>query len=361
VIPKKIDRYIFFRLLVITISVLAVLIFIFIVIHFSDHSEDFTDNGATFTQIFTIYYPNYIPEIIRLVTPVAVFIACLYLTGQMTERLEIIALKAAGVSLYRLLAPYLVFAFLTMIAISYLDGFVVPKTNARRFAFENKYLNRSSRQVDRKKVYRQESPNLLLKINYFNSSKNQGRQIEFFKFSGDSVVKTVKAKRMKWKPALKKWRFKNIDKHIYKPAGFKTIHIDSLDLSLNVLPRDLARETSDIYQLTYPEAENYIQSIKRSGAGSVASQKVQFYGRLTYPLSILVVSIIGFVIASVQREGGKGFYIFLGLAISFIYLAVMKIIQPFGSNGMLTPIEAVLIPPVFFLCVGIVLLISARK
>lgn len=129
---KILDRYIFFRLLGITVFVLAVLIFIFIVIHFSDHSQDFIENGATYSQIFEIYYLNFIPEIIRLVTPVAVFIACLFLTAQMAERLEIIAIKAGGISLYRLFVPYLVFAIFAMLVISYLDGYIVPKTNAKK-------------------------------------------------------------------------------------------------------------------------------------------------------------------------------------------------------------------------------------
>ncbi|HYW34412.1 MAG TPA: LptF/LptG family permease [Balneolaceae bacterium] len=358
---KKLDQYIFTRLLAITVFVLAVLIFIFIVIHFSDHSEEFTDNGATLKQVFTIYYPNYIPEIIRLVTPVAVFIACLYLTGQMADRLEITALKAAGVSLYRLLVPYLLFAFFVIIIISYLDGFIVPKTNARRLEFAQKYLNRSVNSENQKKIYRQESSNTLLKINYYNAAKKKGHKIEFYKFKGDSVKQTTTVRQMTWRKKSNDWHLANIERRIYTKNGFKTIKIDSVDTTLNVLPRDLARKTSDISQLTYPEAANYIQSIRRSGAGSIDPPKVQFYGRLVYPISILVVCIIGFAIASEKRRGGKGFYIFIGLATSFIFLALMKIIQPFGSEGLLTPLLAVLLPHLLFLLIGIALLMRAPK
>ncbi len=358
---NKLDRYIFFRLLVMTVFVLATLIFIFIVIHFSDHSQDFIDNGATYAQIFSIYYLNYIPEIVRLVTPVAVFISCLYLTAQMADRLEIIALKAGGISLYRLFVPYLFFAVFAMLAVSYLDGFIVPKTNAKKLAFADKYLHNNYTNTSKKHVFRHISTNTLIKIGYYNSTKEQGRHIRIYTFSGDSVHKTTTAKTMDWIPDSNKWRLKDIKRHLYKPAGIKIIHIDSMDTSLNMLPRDIARKTSDISQLTYPQAQYYIQSLKRSGAGSIAAPRVQFYSRLTYPLSIIVVSVIGFALATVRRKGGKGFYIFLGLTISFIYLALMKIIQPFGSNGSLTPVEAALIPPIFFLLIGIGLLISVRK
>lgn len=358
---KKLDKYIFLRLLYITLFVIGVLIFIFIVIHFSDHSEDFADNGATFAQILGVYYLNYIPEITRLVTPVAVFVACLYLTGQMAERLEIVALKAAGVSLYRLLVPYLVFGLLAMAIIGYLDGYVVPETNAKRFAFEEKYLNSSGQQVEDQNIYRQESENTILKINYYNPAQNSGYRVQLFTFANDTLLKSIEARQMTWDPEANNWKLVNVSQKIYTAEGFKLEQTDTSDIDLSILPQDLARTTSDIYQLTYPEAINYIQSIQRSGAGSIDEPKVKLYGRFGYPFAILIVSIIGFALASVRRRGGKGFYIAAGLAISFLYLAAMKIIEPFGSQGVLSPAVAVALPHLFFLVIGIVLLIDARK
>lgn len=358
---KKLDKHIFLRLFTITLFVLAVLIFIFIVIHFSDHSEDFTDNGAEMAQIFGVYYLNYIPEIIRLVTPVAAFIACLYLTGQMAERLEITALKAAGISLYRLLAPYLVFGIVMCGLISYLDGFVVPKTNAIRFSFENKYLNKQEQEIDNRKLYRQESSHTLLKVNYFNADDYRGYRIELIQFAGDSISQTTHADEMRWIEKKQQWRLINMERRTFTPAGFTEMQSDTVDTTLNVLPRDLARTTSDIYQLTYPKAYNYIQSLERSGASSVGTPKVQFYGRLVYPLSILVVCLVGFAIASTRRRGGKGFYIAAGLGISFLYLVMIKIIEPFGSEGVLSPIVAVSLPHLFFFGTGVVLLSLADK
>ncbi len=359
--PKKIDRYIFLRLLSITLFVMLVLVFIFIVIDFSENSEDFTDKGATFVQIFGIYYLNYIPEMIRLIIPVAAFVACLYLTGQMTERLEITALKAAGVSLYRLLVPYLVFAVIASISISLLDGFVIPDANQKRIAFESEYLEGRSDKVDRNQIFRQESEQSIFKINYFNADENTGHRVDVTNFAGDSISQTIFIQRMIWQPDSSKWKLENIDKKTFTANGYKTTHIDSMDTTLNILPRDLARKTSDIYQLTYPEAENYIASIERSGAGNVELPKVQLYSRYAYPFSIIVVIIVGFALASVRRSGGKGFYIAAGLTVSFLYLVMMKVIEPFGGKGEISPLLAAILPHLIFLVIGIGILINTRK
>ncbi|HMB98785.1 MAG TPA: LptF/LptG family permease, partial [Balneolaceae bacterium] len=169
---KKIDRYILFRLFTITLFVLLVLICIFILIDFSENSDDFADKGATMSQIWNQYYLNYIPEMMRLVSPVAVLVACLFLTGQMTERLEIVALKAAGVSLYRLIIPYIVFGVVIALSISYLDANVIPKANAERIDFEKTYLSKRGDRIDRGGLYRQESENTIFNVNFFDPGTN---------------------------------------------------------------------------------------------------------------------------------------------------------------------------------------------
>lgn len=358
---KKIDRYIFIRLLVVTLFVLGVLIFIFIVIDFSENSDDFTDRGAELPEIFGVYYLNYIPEMIRLVAPVAVFVACIFLTGQMTERLEITALKAAGVSLYRLILPFIAFGLVTAAVISYLDGFVIPHSNATRIDFEQQYLREKSEDVDGNKIYRQESPNNLYRFNHFDDNSNTAYRVEVVRFDSDSVRKTIDIQRMKWQEESQRWLMLDVTERTFDQKGFQQIKRDTVDTLLNILPRDLARTTSDIYQLTYQEAANYIASIERSGAGSVGLPKVQYYGRLSYPVSILIVTIIGFAIACSRRKGGRGFYIAAGLSISFLYLAFMKVIEPFGSSGTLDPLTATILPHLFFFIVGIALFLTARK
>lgn len=358
---KKIDRYIISRLFTITVFVLLVLVFIFIVIDFSENSEDFTDKGATFAEIFGIYYLNYIPEIIRLIVPLAVFVACLYLTGQMAERLEITALKAAGISLYRLLVPYLLFAFFMTALISYMDGFLIPDANKKRIAFEVKYLEGSSQEIDNNRIFRQESVNTIYKIGYYNADENIGYRIDVIHFQGDTVKNTMFIQQMSWQQDKEKWRFEDVRKRTFTQNGYRQTHVDSMDTTLNIYPRDLARTTSDIYQLTYPEARDYIQSIERSGAGNVELPKVQLYGRYAYPFSIVVVTIVGFALASVRRQGGRGFHIAAGLAISFLYLVMMKVIEPFGGTGEIPPMVAAILPHAVFLLIGVGILFNTRK
>lgn len=357
----KIDRYIFKNLIAITVMVLFLLILIFILLHFSENVDDFTDRGATFRQIWMDYYVPYIPEIIRLVLPVAVFTACLLHTGKMAQRLEIIALKAAGVSLFRFMVPFVLFAIISGGIVSYLDGFVVPGANKKRIAFERQYLMTSSDRVDTNRIYRQESQNTLLSINYYAPDEQIGYRIQLFRFEDTRVIETLDVGRMEFDDSLSVWRMFNVTRRKITSKGYNEVQSARIDTSLTILPRDLARTTSDVFQLTYPEIIDYIESLKRIGAGSVGLPKIQFYGKLFYPLSILIVTILGVALASIRRTSGTGFILGSGLAVSFLYLAFMKIIEPFGASGTVDPMIAALIPHGLFLIVAIGVVIKTPK
>ncbi len=359
---RKLDRYIFARLFTITFFVLLILVCIFILIDFSENSDEFADQGATLEAIWNDYYLNYIPEMIRLVSPVAILVACLFLTGQMTERLEIVAIKAAGISLYRLALPYIIFGLSLAFLVSYLDAYIIPKSNAERIAFENEFLSGRSDRIDRGGMYRQESPNTIFNVNHFDPNNQTGYRATLVEFNENfDIQRIMTANRLDWVDSLQSWKADGFRERIFTGDSFADSTNREQIVDINIIPRDLTRRSSDVYQLTYPEAMEYIESIRRVGAGEINLPLVQFYGRVAYPLSILVVSIIGFALACERRKGGKGFYIALGLVFAFIYLAFMKVIEPFGAAGTIDPIYAASVPHLFFLIVGIIMLLMTKK
>jgi lipopolysaccharide export system permease protein len=358
---NKFDRYIFKKLFTVTFFVLTVLICIFILVDFSENSDDFVDKGATLSQIWQEYYLNYIPEMTRLVSPLAVLVACLFLTVQMTERLEIIALKSSGVSLYRLLAPYLVFGVFVGAMVSYLDANIIPVSNSERIAFEQQYLSGSSDRIDRGGIFRQESDSTVINIEFYDGNANIGYRFTYLEFNDEQIQKVITANRITWVDSTSTWVMDRSVQREFDQIQFREIEDQRQILPLNILPRDLSRRSSDIYQLTYPQALEYIESIKRIGAGGVTLPQVQLFSRMAYPFSIVVVCLIGFALATERRKGGKGVYIASGLAISFIYLSMMKVIEPFGIAGTVSPEFAAIFPHAFFLSLGLGMLIYAKK
>lgn len=340
---------------------LAVLICIFILIDFSENSDEFSDQGAALADIWNLYYLNYIPDMTRLVMPVAVFIAVLLLTGQMTERFEIIAIKASGISLYRLFIPFLFLGIILAGIVSYLDAYIIPASNAERIQFEQQYLGRSGERIDRGGIYRQDSDSTMININFYDATTNVGYRVYLIEFENDRISRVVNANRIMWVDSTSNWITDRARIRTFEENSIQEIETERELFNVNILPRDLARRTTDIYQLTYPDAREYLNAIERIGAGGIELPQVQLYGRMAYPISIITVCLIGFALAAQRRKGGKGFYLGAGLGISFIYLTMMKVIEPFGAAGTISPLFAAIFPHAFFLSVGVILLLVTKK
>lgn len=359
---KRLDRYIMMRLLTITLFVVGVLIAIFILIDFSENSDNFADAGASIAQIWQEYYQNYIPEMIRLVSPIALFVACLFLAGQMSERLEITAIKAAGISLYRLALPYLLLASLLAGTVAWLDSEIIPHANRDRIAFEQEYLNGQTDYIDRGAIYRQESPGRIFQVGHYSAQSATGYRMVITEFSEeDRISRVLSASRIDWIDSLQVWEATRFTDRVWFEEGYRDTTGEDLSLQLSLHPRDLARRSSDIFQLTWKEARDYIDSIERSGAGGIELPLVQLYGRMAYPFSLLIVTLIGFSLATERRQGGRGFYIAMGLTISFLYLALIKIMEPLGASGAMDPLWASLVPHLIFLSAGMFLFLTVKK
>lgn len=357
----RIDRSILTRLTLITSMVLFLLILIFIVIDYSENSDDFSDRGATLGMVWSDYYVPYIPEIIRLVSPVAVFTASLLIMGLMTQRREWIALKAGGISLYRIQRPFMVFGLAMASLVFVLDGFVIPPATAKRLLFERDYVMTRSDRVENSTIYRQESRDHLLTINYYSPADSIAHRVFSYRFENDRIAETMEIQRMVYQSATDQWRLFNVKRAVFDSVLVTRTQIDTMDVSWTVYPRDMARTTTEVYQLTYPEAWQYIESLRRVGVGGLELPQVQFFGRLAYPLSILIVTLLGVAIASIRFNGGTGMHLGIGLAVSFLYLAMMKLIEPFGYSGMLSPALTTLFPHLFFLAATLIVVWRTPK
>lgn len=351
----RIDRQIIGRMAAITGLVLFLLIFIFVLIDYSENSDDFTDRGAEWSQVWNAYYLPYIPEIIRLVSPVAVFTACLLIMGLMSQRLEWTALKSAGVSLMRIQRPFLLFAAFMAVSVSFLDGFVIPHANAKRLAFEREYILSGSDRVDRSTIYRQDSPERILTINFYSPGDSIAYRVAGYRFEDGRITDAYDVQRMRYDGATGRWIMYDVRHTRYDSVRVTTDRHLELSVDWNVEPRDLARTTNDVYQLTYPEVRQYLASLERVGAGSLEMPQVQYYGRLWYPVSLIAVVFMGVAIAARRFRGGTGMNLGIGLAVSFLYLAMMKLLEPFGYSGAIHPMLTAALPHLFFLGVAIVL------
>ena len=98
---RLLDRYIGGQFLkIFAVCVLGVP-FLFIVIDLTDNLDLFIDEGATRAQL-AMHYIYQFPYQSLLAFPIAALLASVFTISSMTRRFEITAIKAGGISFYRI-------------------------------------------------------------------------------------------------------------------------------------------------------------------------------------------------------------------------------------------------------------------
>ena len=359
----RFDRHIIRRLLISYVLLVGALIVFFVILHYVEYIDDFMDRGATQREVFLRYYPAYIPEIIRLISPLALFMSIILLNGKLAQQLQLAALQTSGVSLYRLLVPFLLVAICVTSLMFWFNGWVVPGTNKIVLDFEQKYRRDGQQVVDVSDIHRQSSPGSYITVGYFDREANIGHRASLLEFdSANHLTQRLDATRMEWIDSLAVWRFRNVTRRSFSQGGRESLNNSLvLDTTLTVLPRDFARTERDVESMTLEEAGQYVESLKRSGAGNLGKTAVLYYSKFTYPFANLILAILGFALASIRRRGGQAVQIGIGLAVAFLYLTMMKGMEPFGYREEIPPIMASSLPHFVVLIGTLIYLIKLRK
>ena len=129
---NKLDRYLINQFwIILGISILGFLS-IFMVVDLIENLDRFMDNKVPSPVVFR-YYVYTLPYFISIGLPMAVLISTVFSLGSMVKRNEWTAMKASGISLYRIALPLVMCGvFLSGISVL-LDNKLVAYGNAKRF------------------------------------------------------------------------------------------------------------------------------------------------------------------------------------------------------------------------------------
>lgn len=329
------------------VLLVASLVLFFILLHYLEHIDDFLDRKAPMGKIYSVYYPSYVPEIIRLISPLALFLASIYVTGQLAQSLQIIALQTGGVALYRMLLPYSLIGLVASCLMLIVGGWVAPRTNQTILDYDSLYLKDAPKQVDISDIHLQNDPTSVITVGYFNQRTSTAHRVMLQRFSGDGqLIERIDGQTMAWRGSS--WHLPyGVVRTFEHGIESRRVLVD-IDTVLQVMPRDLARTERDIETMTIPVASGYVDALRRSGTDDIGHAEVGYYTKYTYPLANLIVVLIALPLACTRRRGGQAVQIGLGLLVAFSYLAVQKMTEPFGYSGELDPVLTAVLPHAVF-------------
>lgn len=341
IIRKFIGTYIYAILLIISIA---------IVFDFNENLSKFTQYHAPWRAIIFDYYANFIPYYSNLFSPLFVFIAVIFFTSKLASNSEVIAMLAAGVSIKRLMRPYMISCILIAGLTFYLNSFVIPHGTVIRQNFESLYRN-SKKNTSAENVQLQVAKNTIAYIQHYDDQYKRGYGFSLVKFKDKKIVSHMTAMEIQYDTvADTKYHWKVSNWKIRTLRGLKE-HIQSGALKDTVLlmePTDLVYSKGQQETFTSPELLDYISKQTSRGSGNVVQYEVEFHKRIAMSFSSFILTIIGLSLSSRKRKGGMGLYLGIGLGLSFSYIMLQTVSATFAIQADTPPILAAWIPNLIF-------------
>lgn len=341
IIRKFIGTYIYAILLIISIA---------IVFDFNENLSKFTQYHAPWRAIVFDYYANFIPYYSNLFSPLFVFIAVIFFTSKLAGNSEIIAMLAAGMSIRRLMRPYMISCVLIAGLTFYLNSFVIPHGTVIRQNFESLYRN-SKKNTSAENVQLYVAKNTTAYIQHYDNQYKRGYGFSLVKIKDKKIVShmtameiqydTVADTKFHWR--LSNWKMrtlKGLKEHIQSGASKDTV--------LLMEPTDLVYSKGQQETFTSPELLDYISKQTSRGSGNVVQYEVEFHKRIAMSFSSFILTIIGLSLSSRKRKGGMGLYLGIGLALSFSYIMLQTVSSTFAIQADTPPLLAAWIPNIIF-------------
>lgn len=357
---KLIDWYIFKKFLGTFVYAISLLIIIVIIFDVSENIEDFLKKSAPVSEIIIDYYINFIPYFINLFIYLFTFISVIFFTSKMAGNTEIIAILSSGISFRRMLRPYLFASLILAVFSLYLGNILIPKTNEIRREFKNRYMENLFKDKDRN-IHLQIENGVFVYVENFNSSISVGYRFTMERFNGQKMNFKLTGDRIERDSLNDAWVIYNFVERRIDSLNESIRKGEKMDTVINLKPTDLYQIKEDFEVMNFWELKNHIDSEKMKGNEKVTLYEVEMNKRLASPAAILILTLIGVALSSRKVRGGIGVHLGAGIAITFSYILFMQVSTVFATYGNLPPVIAAWMPNIFFVFVGIYLIIKAPK
>jgi lipopolysaccharide export system permease protein len=319
------------------------------------------------------YYIVTLPEILAdQVIPVSLLLACLYALTNHTRHNELTAMRAAGVSLWRLSLPYLGVGAVCGATVFVLNELWVPRAaDESKGILERRIKSGQDRNWTGRLVFHNEADGRHWNIASFNRVTSEMTQPTVTWESPDHSTHFIHAQRGIYTNGL--WRFNNVekwDRAAGEDAAMQTSN-SFFDISLSETPASIRTEikvsglsltdAAKGPQLSIRELLTYFRwhpHLDRKNRWP--SLMTQLQSRIAAPFTCLAVVLIALPFGA--RSGRHN--VFVGVAgsifICFAYFILQRISSGLGVAGYLPPAAAAWLPNILFGGAGIVLMTRVR-
>jgi len=290
------------------------------------------------------------------IAPLSMLLATLVTFGLMQRSNEMTAIKAAGISPYRVVVPVLIAAMVVAGGMFLSDQLYLPHTNKRQDALRNLIKGKPAQtylRPDRKWIFGQHSN--IYYYQFFDPDRDVFGGISVFQFDPRTfqITHRVRAERAHWSDPMGRWVFEQGWERVLKGSAIENYR--PFDVStfpeLAEAPAYFKKEVKQSSEMSYEELRRYIRDLEQSGF-DVVRLRVQLQKKIAYPLITLVMAILAVPFALSAGKRGAVAGVATAIGIGVVYWTVTGLFEAMGNLSQLPPAIAAWSPDLVFGLIG---------
>jgi lipopolysaccharide export system permease protein len=316
------------------------------------------------------YYLIKTPDLLSVVMPVALLLGLLYALTTHARYNELTAMRAAGVSLWRVALPYFAVGFVIAVAMLGINEVWFPDSVT---AAEHLLTRRQSGKASDRHVEKN--------LGFSNTAKNRKWFIEAYNLKTYEMVRPriewtlvagtrreISAERGYWNGTT--WVFTNVQELVYPPVKGALpgppIETNLLVLhELSETPQEIASEikigrinSSSLRQIRkaqLPIREILEYQNRHPGHDKTQILNTKLHGRIAGPWTCVIVVLIALPFGAISSRRNVFVGVASSIVICFTYFVLVQVALALGTGGYVAPWLAAWGPNLFFGFTGLVL------
>jgi LPS export ABC transporter permease LptG len=263
------------------------------------------------------------------IAPLAVLIAVLVTFGVLNRNSEIIAMKATGISLYRLVIPIVTIAGCLAVSLFLFDQYYLPQANRKQEALRNvikgrppqTYLHPEQKWIFGPRPLTGE-PGCIFYYEFFDPDSNEFANLSVFEFEPATfqLTRRIFAKRALWDEETRTWVFENgwvRDIQGANVTAYRT-YLETSFPEIHAAPDYFKKEDLQSQEMNFGQLNRYIRDLRQSGIDT-KRLSVALWQKLSYPLVAVVMAVLAIPFAlSMGRRGSlTGIAVAIGVALAY--------------------------------------------
>nr|HID59443.1 LPS export ABC transporter permease LptG [Desulfobacterales bacterium] len=353
-----ITKYILKEFIKTFLVTLFAFIMIYILVEFFERIDNFIEAGATFRHAIT-YFLFKVPFVLTQMVPVAILLGTMITLGLLSRNNEIVALKASGISIFRIVTPLFSISLLISIFSFINNEIIVPYTSRTVNDVWNNYVEKRPRQH----IYKHEmiwyrGKNVIYNIRTFNSLNRTMEGVVINQFDCNfRLVRRIKARKSIWKEGY--WLLLDGTLKDLEPDGEYRITIfNKKEFKFSETPEDFEKVVKQSDEMSFWELREYARKIEAEGYDA-RRYIVDMHNKISFPFISLIMSLVGISFSlSTPGRGGIAMSISMGFVIIILYIITFKLSETLGYSGMLPPVVAAWTANILFVGVGTYLFLN---